>query len=82
MTDAHSNYAKSYLLWGIYVVKVETMTGDVHNKSCDIHILEYSTSTKIKILKIFNDMEKYYIVLSQKEGFKTVYFHCCDTYLL
>lgn len=46
--------------------KVEIMTGDVHNHLHDIHTVEYSTPTKIKILKVFNDMEKCYIILSEK----------------
>ena len=44
--------------------------------------IEYSTSTKIKILMILNDVGKYYTVLCDKSRKLCVYFHCCNAYTL
>lgn len=54
----HSGCVQSYLLWGMAFLwsEIEIMTGDVHNHLRDIHTVEYSTPTKIKILRVFNDM--------------------------
>lgn len=63
--------------------KGEVMTGAVHNKLRDIHTIKYSIPTKIKILRIFNDIRKYYIILSEKsETQNCVYFHCYNAYIL
>lgn len=42
------------------------MPEDVYNKLWDSHKTEYSTSTKIKALMIFNAVGKYYTVLMIK----------------
>lgn len=42
------------------------MTGDILNHLHDIYTVECSTPTKIKILRVFNDMGKCYIILSEK----------------
>ena len=51
------------------------MPEDVCDKLWYSHKIEYSTSTKIKILTIFNDVGKYYTVLCDKSRKLCVYFH-------
>lgn len=54
-----------FIVGFLYYWKVEITIGDVYNKVCDIYIIEYFIFIKIKILRIFNDMGKYYIILSE-----------------
>ena len=65
----YSNYTLSYPLWGLYTVKESErcLTKSIINYAIKLkNTTKYATSTKNKILRIFNDMGKYCIVLSEK----------------